>query len=144
VTEILRSRDTHLPRDFEERLARTVPLVKDGAKTTLELADLCLFALPHRPPLDDRTRKLLGADASATLGRLAVALAAVPRWTCEALAEAIKAFADSEGGGIGRFGPALRAILAAGHVAPDLASALVALGREESLGRIEDALSPGR
>ena len=42
---------------------------------------------------------------------------------------------------MGKFGPALRAILAAGAVAPDLASALAALGREESLGRIEDALS---
>jgi glutamyl-tRNA synthetase len=42
---------------------------------------------------------------------------------------------------LGKFAPALRAILAAGAVAPDLASALVALGREESLGRIEDALS---
>ena len=54
--------------------------------------------------------------------------------------EALKWFADDEGG-FGKFGPALRPILAAGAVAPDLASALAALGREESLGRIEDALS---
>jgi glutamyl-tRNA synthetase len=53
----------------------------------------------------------------------------------------MKAFAAAEGVGLGKFAPALRAILAAGAVAPDLASALVALGREESLGRIEDALS---
>ena len=36
---------------------------------------------------------------------------------------------------------ATRPILAAGSVAPDLASALAALGQDESLGRIEDALS---
>jgi glutamyl-tRNA synthetase len=43
--------------------------------------------------------------------------------------------------GLGAFGPALRAVLAGAAGAPDLASALTALGKSESLGRIEDALS---
>jgi hypothetical protein len=38
----------------------------------------------------------------------------------------------------------LRAILAAGATAPDLASALAVLGESESLGRIDDALSQVR
>jgi glutamyl-tRNA synthetase len=138
----LRSRETPLPRDHAERLARTVPLVKDGAKTTLELADLCLFALPHRPGvIDSKANALFTEETNQRLGRLCVALAAAPRWTRAEMADALKAFAESEGVGIGKFGQALRAVLAAGHVAPDLASALAALGREESLGRIEDALS---
>jgi len=141
VTDILRSREVHLPADFEARLARAIPLVKEGAKTTLELADLTLFALKPRPArLDDKDEGRLTDEAKARLGRLSEKLAGAADWSASAMHETLKAFADAEGG-FGKFGPALRPILAAGAVAPDLASALSALGREESLGRIEDALS---
>jgi glutamyl-tRNA synthetase len=42
---------------------------------------------------------------------------------------------------MGKFGPQLRAILSGGAPAPDLAGTMTALGRQESLGRIDDALS---
>ena len=142
VFEVLRSRDVHLPRDFAERLARTIPLVKEGAKTILELADLVMFALKPRPiELDQKARGIFTAEVIARVARLATALAEASVWKPEPMAETLKSFAEAEGVGMGKFGPALRAILAAGAVAPDLASALAALGREESLGRIEDALS---
>ena len=142
VFEVLRSRDVHLPRDFAERLGRTIPLVKEGAKTILELADLVMFALKPRPiELDAKARGIFTEEVIGRVGRLAGALGQAPVWKPEPMVEALKAFAEAEGVGMGKFGPALRAILAAGAVAPDLASALAALGREESLGRIDDALS---
>lgn len=142
VVEALKSRETHLPRDYAERLARTIPLVKEGAKTILELADLTLFALRSAPlPLDEKTRSMLTEEVRARLGRLAATLSAAPDWTPEALSGQMKAFMEAEGVGFGKFAPALRPVLAAGAVAPDLASALAALGRAESLARIEDALS---
>jgi glutamyl-tRNA synthetase len=141
VTEILRSREVHLPADFEARLARAIPLVKEGAKTTLELADLTLFALKPRPvQLDDKDKARLTEEVRARLRRLSEALTAASDWSTAAMHEMLRGFADAEGG-FGKFGPALRPILAAGAVAPDLASALSALGRDESLGRIADALS---
>jgi glutamyl-tRNA synthetase len=141
VVEILRSREVHLPADFEARLARTIPLVKEGAKTMLELADLTLFALRPRPiQLDEKGKALLTPEIQARLARLAEQLAAEADWSSPAMHGALKAFADAEGG-FGKFAPALRPVMAAGAVAPDLASALSALGPGESLGRIEDALS---
>src|SRR5262249_42405689 len=94
------------------------------------------------PPiaLDDKARKLLTAEVTDRLRRLAETLSAAPDWAQPAMHDALRTFADAEGG-FGKFGPALRPILAAGHVAPDLASALTALGPEESLARIADALS---
>ena len=142
VFDVLHSREVHLPHDFAARLARTIPLVKEGAKTILELADLVLFALKPRPiQLDDKARSLFTEEVRGRIGRMTLALGAVQTWKPEPLAAGLKSFAESEGVGLGKFGPALRAILAAGAVAPDLGSALAALGREESLGRIEDALS---
>jgi glutamyl-tRNA synthetase len=143
VTEVLRSREAHLPKDFAARLARTIPLVKDGAQTILELADLTLFSLAPQP-LDDKAKALFTEEVSGRLVRLAVALRGETDWSPPALLEAMKSFAAAEGVGFGKFGPALRAIMAAGHIAPDLASALAALGPAEGLERIEDALSQVR
>ena len=57
------------------------------------------------------------------------------------LRAAVRAFAESEGVGLGKFGPALRGVISGGSPAPDLAGALVSLGKQESLGRLDDALS---
>ena len=43
--------------------------------------------------------------------------------------------------GLGKIGPGLRAALSGGAPAPDLAGALVSLGKTESLARLDDALS---
>jgi glutamyl-tRNA synthetase len=123
-------------------LARTIPLVKGGAKTLLELADLTVFALKARPlELDAKTQGQLTEETAARLGRLREALAAAGEWTPASLEAAIRAFAESDGVGIGKFGAPLRGVLSGGSPAPDLASSLTALGKDESLGRIDDALS---
>jgi len=123
-------------------LARAIPLVREGAKTLLDLADLTLFVLKERPvALEEKTRKLLDETTRERLGRLAARLNDEPEWMAPTLGKALQQFAESEGVGLGGFGPALRGVLSGGATAPDLASALEALGREESLGRIADALS---
>jgi glutamyl-tRNA synthetase len=75
------------------------------------------------------------------LERLAQYLENIAEWDVASLQAALKDFADGEGVGLGKFGPALRGVLSGGATAPDLASSLAALGREESLGRLKDALS---
>ena len=63
-------------------------------------------------------------------------------WAVEDLETTLKAFAESEGIGFGKFAPALRAALTGGLPSPDLAKTLFALGSAEALARLEDALSP--
>jgi glutamyl-tRNA synthetase len=124
------------------RLAAAVPLVKDGAQTTLQLADLTAFTLLARPVvLDEKSLKRLDSDTLARLGRLHDRLNEQAEWDVPGLEAAIRSFAESEGVGLGKFGPALRGTLSGAVSAPDLASALTALGKDESLGRLEDALS---
>jgi glutamyl-tRNA synthetase len=123
------------------KLEAAIPLVKEGAKTIPELADLTLFVLKTRPlALDAKTQQLLNDETRERLQRLTEHLAAAAAWTAPALEGELKQFAASEGVGLGKFGPALRGILSGGSTAPDLAGALAALGREESLGRLQDAL----
>ena len=141
VEAVHRSRGVEIGQAAHSRLAAAVPLVKEGAHTTLELADLTLFTLLARPVvLDEKARKRLDPETLERLGRLKAALAGVVDWRAPALEAALRGFAEAEGVGMGRFGPALRGVLSGAAGAPDLAGALTALGREESLGRIEDAL----
>jgi len=139
---ILRSRDWPQHDDESEILQRTIPLVRDGAKTLLELADATVFALKRRPlDLPEKALGLLNDETRARLSRLRDHLSGEAEWAPAALEASLRAFAETEGVGLGKIGPALRAVLSGGSPAPDLAGALVSLGKPESLGRIDDALS---
>ena len=140
--KVHRSREVRLHDDALARLVVTIPLVKEGAKTIPELADLTIFALKQRPlALDAKTQQVLSdPETHGRMVRLAEALAKTNMWTQAALEVELKEFAAQEGVGLGKIGPGLRGILSGGAVAPDLASCLTALGRDESLGRLQDAL----
>jgi glutamyl-tRNA synthetase len=142
VVPILESRGWILRSTDRPVLERTAPLVREGAKTLLDLADALVFVLSRRPlDLPEKGRAMLVPETAARLDRLRQDLAQASDWTVTELEARIRAFAEREAIGIGKFGPALRMVLSGGAPAPDLASALVALGRDESLARIEDALS---
>ncbi|MFD1190553.1 glutamate--tRNA ligase [Phenylobacterium conjunctum] len=142
VKKVLKSRDWPLHDGDDAILQRTIPLVRDGAKTLLDLADSVVFALKRRPlELPEKALNQLTEEVRGRLGRLAERLAATEDWAVPALETVIRQFAEAEAVGIGKFGPSLRAVLSGGSPAPDLAGALVSLGKAESLARIEDALS---
>jgi len=145
VAAIHKSRDFPLHDDHLAVLTHMIPFVRDGAKTTLELADATVFALSRRPlDFTDKARDLVtNEETRARLGRLRLALAAAPAWDVPTLEGVNRGFAENEGVGMGKFGPALRAALSGGAPAPDLAGALVSLGKDESLARLDDALSLG-
>lgn len=139
--------DAHLHRgreitaSDEARLLQAMPFVKDRAKTVLELADQTEFVLKARPlALDDKARNLLAGETLERLGRLRERLALFQSWDVFALEAELKDFAESESVGFGKIGPPMRAALTAGATSPDIARTLSALGRDESLGRLDDAL----
>jgi glutamyl-tRNA synthetase len=123
-------------------LERTIPLVRDGAKTLLDLADATVFVLKRRPlEMPEKAQALLNEETCARLSRLRDRLATSAAWEVPSLEAEIRGFAESEGASIGKFGPALRAVLGGGSPAPDLAGALTALGKDESLARLDEVLS---
>jgi glutamyl-tRNA synthetase len=138
----LNAQGASLPADAAARLLAVVPQVKEGAKTILELAEHCAFALKVRPlALEDKTLKQLTDETRERLVRLRDRLAAAPVWGVLELEALLKSFAESEGVGFGKFGPSLRGVLTGGAQAPDLNKIMTALGRDESLGRLDDALA---
>ena len=139
--------DAHLGRgralqpDDEERLLRAMPFVKDRAKTIPELADQTAFVLQARPlALNEKSAGLLQGESGQRISRLRERLGLFQSWDVFALEAELKAFAEEEGVGFGKIGPSMRAALTGGSASPDIARTLCALGRDESLGRLDDAL----
>ena len=139
--------DAHLAagRDLHEgdeaRLQQAMPFVKDRARTLVELADQTGFVLARRPlTLDEKARALLSGETLDRIARLRARLALFQSWDVFALEAELKAFAGEEGVGFGKIGPPMRAALTGGTASPDIARTLSALGREEALGRLDDAL----
>jgi glutamyl-tRNA synthetase len=142
VLEVHGRRGTAMDAAGRGRVEAAMAMLRDRGKTTLELADQTAFILKQRPlALDQKTLDALTEETRGRLGRLAERLSAASIWEPAALEAEIKAFAEAEGVGLGKIGPALRGVLAGGSPAPDLGRTLAALGREEALGRIQDALS---
>ena len=79
-------------------------------------------------------------ERNSWIGRLRDRLKLFASWDVFALEAELKAFAEEEAVGFGKIGPAVRAALTGDGVSPDIAKTLAALGREESLGRLDDAL----
>jgi glutamyl-tRNA synthetase len=135
------SRGRALREDDEDRLTRALPFIKDRAKTLLDLADQSEFALKARPlDLGEKGRAMLVDETVARLQRLRARLGLFQSWDVFALEAELKAFAEEEGVGFGKIGPPLRAVLTGGSPSPDIARILSSLGRDESLGRLDDAL----
>jgi glutamyl-tRNA synthetase len=139
--------DAHLAQgralqpDDEARLLRAMPFVKDRAKTVVELVAQTEFVLKQRPlALDEKTRGLLSGEGGERISRLRERLRLFQSWDVFALEAELKAFAEEEGVGFGKIGPSMRGALTGGSVSPDIARILAALGRDEGLGRLDDAL----
>ena len=142
VGEHLARGDVSASPDALLRLPAAVTAVKDGAKTIPELASLVGFALVNRPfAPNEKAAAALTATALGLLAELRQPLAATQDWSAEPLAGLLRTFAKDHGVGLAAFGPALRAALSGGAPAPDLGGALAALGRDESLARLDQALS---
>jgi glutamyl-tRNA synthetase len=123
-------------------LARTLPLIKERAQTLLELADLSEFSTAQDlPPLDEKTKNILSEETLSRLGRLHEKLLGITDWSDAFLDGTLKNFVENEGVGFGKIGPPLRGILARGRPAPDISKLLTALGPDEALRRLSDALS---
>jgi len=124
------------------RLLAGMPGLKPRARTIKELAELARFYAEQRPLVcNDKAAKLLQAEgAAALLQRLAERLAALPDWNEAAIETEVRTLAEAEDIKLGAVAQPLRAALSGSNVSPGVFEVAAILGREESLGRIADAI----
>ncbi len=128
-----------LDPELRGRLLAALPGLKERAKTLVELVDAAGFLFAERPlQPDPKAAALLTREARDILGELAEALAPVEPWTAAGTEQAVRAFADRKGLKLGSVAQPLRAALTGRTTSPGIFDVLVALGKNESLGRLRD------
>jgi glutamyl-tRNA synthetase len=122
-----------------DRLLRAMPELKLRPKTLVELAANARFFVAPRPiALAADAAKLLTTNTRQMLGELRDDLVHT-EWRPEALEERLRAFADRKSLKLGAVAQPLRAALTGSLASPGIFEVLEVLGREDSLGRIDDA-----
>ncbi|MFZ5616794.1 MAG: glutamate--tRNA ligase [Pseudomonadota bacterium] len=125
------------------RLLRGAAFLKERGATFVAAVEAARFLMLERPlDLSGKAGKPLEKEGvKPLLASLAAMLAGADWSSASALDAAIKNAAEAQGVGLGQIGQPLRAAVTAGLAAPSLAEVFHSLGREESLGRIKDAIS---
>lgn len=125
----------------QQRLLAGMAGLKERAKTLLDLAESAKFYVAPRPLTYDAKAAAMLEKSAVLLPKLLDAVRACSDWTAEALEAAIRQFAEASSIKLGDVAQPLRACLTGSTVSPPVFAVLAILGRDEGLGRIEDALT---
>jgi glutamyl-tRNA synthetase len=122
------------------RLTLGMPGLKQRARTLVDLAQSAAFYVRERPiPLDDKGRKLLDEPARTALKAIMAPLGEAAEWSEVALEALCREHAEAVGIGFGKLAQPLRVALTGGTVSPGVFEIMSVLGRDETIGRIDDA-----
>ena len=116
--------------------------LKLRAETIPQLIDNLLFYCFDRPlTYTDKARKLLDDEAKVRLSGVRVKLADMEGWAQDTLETTVKSFAEETGEKLGKIAQPLRAALTGTNVSPGIFEVAAVLGKDEALGRIDDAIA---
>jgi glutamyl-tRNA synthetase len=125
--------------ELREKLLRSMPGLKERAKTLVELLDSASYLYQERPlSLDEKAARLLDDDARKRLAGMIPRLEALPEWNAESTEAATRGYAEEAGVKLGQVAQPLRAALTGKATSPGLFDVMEVLGREECLGRLAD------
>ncbi|MGB0748105.1 MAG: glutamate--tRNA ligase [Magnetospiraceae bacterium] len=141
VLPLMQSVGSDLSPETPQRLRNGMPGLKERAKTLLELAENAQFYAQQRPltPNDKAAKILAGDDVRRHIASLRTLLEAVSPWTLENLESAVKGYAEENDLKLGKVAQPLRAALTGSNVSPGIFDVMAVLGRDETLGRLDDA-----
>src|SRR6202035_3184475 len=122
-----------------ERLMKAMPALKPRAKTLVELAEKARFYVSKRPiALAPDAAKLLTPESRRLLGELGGSFSGAD-WQAAALETRLRDFVAQKGVKLGVVAQPVRAALTGSLASPGIFEIMEVLGRDETLGRIEDA-----
>jgi glutamyl-tRNA synthetase len=130
----------HLGREPDDRLRGACEIVQEKAQTLEEVWPLVRFLF--EPPVEDEKawRKTMGDGAPEALEAVREALAGCEGFDAEAVEAALGPLPERLGQKPGRVYQPVRVALTGTTVSPGIFESVAALGREESLRRIDTAI----
>jgi glutamyl-tRNA synthetase len=130
----------HLGRPADEELRTACEIVQEKAQTLAEVWPLIHFLF--EPPVEDEKawRKVMRGEALAVLEASRDAMAAAEGFSSEAVEAALAPLPERLGVKPGRVYQPIRVAISGGTVSPGIFESLAALGREDSLSRVDAAI----
>ena len=123
------------------KLLAAMPGLKERAKTLVELLDGAGYLFAVRPlATDEKAAAVLDNGGRDHLRQLQPRLSGLAEWSAQSTEGAVRAYAEEAGLKLGQMAQPLRAALTGRTTSPGIFDVLDVLGREESLGRIADAI----
>ncbi|GLK64275.1 glutamate--tRNA ligase [Paracoccus kondratievae] len=120
------------------RIRPALEALKAKAKTLPALLDQAHFALIDRPvEIEEKAASALDSVSRGILSELTAAVQNAS-WSRDELEAAAKQIGESHGLGLGKIAAPLRAALAGRSSTPSVFDMMLALGREETLARLQD------
>jgi glutamyl-tRNA synthetase len=131
----------HLGREPDERLRAACAIAQEKAQTLAEVWALIRFLF--EPPVEDEKAwaKVMKDGALEALEASRSALAEVPAFEAKAIEAALEPIPERLGAKPGRVYQPIRVAITGTSVSPGIFDSLAALGREESLARIDVAVT---
>lgn len=128
-----------LSEDDWSKLKRVLPIVKERSKKLDDIIEKAHFVLGKRPfTPNENAQKILDSVSRGILNALTAALQHAS-WDLEGLEVCVKEFAEANDLKLGKIAQPLRVALTGRTVSPSVFDMMAELGREETLGRLQDA-----
>jgi glutamyl/glutaminyl-tRNA synthetase len=131
----------HLGREADERLRAACAIAQEKAQTLAEVWDLIRFLF--EPPVENEKAwaKVMKDGAPAALEASRDALAETPAFDAETIEAALAPIPERLDAKPGKVYQPIRVAITGTSVSPGIFESLAALGREESLARIDVAIA---
>ena len=130
-----------LTKTEKKRIVLGIGKLKERSKTTVELANSAFFYIEPRPiKISVIAKQIIDQACLDRIATIRKKLSFIPEWTHDAIKDTIIILTKSEGIKLVKAAQPLRAALSGSDVAPGIFDIMVVLGREETLGRLDDVL----
>ena len=129
-----------LPELPDAELETVCRLQQERAKTLVELVELSRYFFVRVPPEEKAAAKHLSGPSLEYLRELRDALAAAPDAAPATVEPLFQALVAKHGIGLGKVAQPVRVALTGGTASPGIYDVIAALGKDESVARIDEVL----
>jgi glutamyl-tRNA synthetase len=141
LPEISKLLETELTPQIESRLKDGILDIKYKVSTINEAIDKSLVYCVSRPIIyDAEALKILDGNSREIIKKVRANLVNLEQWTVENLTKVIHEFAKKSNTGLGKIAQPLRLSLCGAMPATGIFEVMKVLGKEETLGRLDDIL----
>ncbi|MDD9841251.1 MAG: glutamate--tRNA ligase, partial [Alphaproteobacteria bacterium] len=132
------TQDDSQAAQYKEKLLKAMPALKEKAKDLHMLTAHAAFIFSKRPlNIDEKGATHVTTDTCALLTQLYPLLSQLEDWTKDEIKNSIDAFLTQTEIKLGKFAPALRAVLTGSANPLGIYDILAILGKEETLARLD-------